>query len=200
MEAWVTPGDDGIVNLTLIGEGGNVLFGKALNYRQYRNQSFSIMQLVEFSIPGVAETARLEIATNDLFGRKISLYSVDLILLSLGHDDLNPPLSILEPYIIRYPERNQVFKGGSLLVTGLARPVNDNPVIIEIIDETARVIASTQVSIPRPRGTESHTPFAVDIPYSVSASTPVRLTLRQESSGRIPGTVSLSSMKIVLEP
>jgi hypothetical protein len=78
--------------------------------------------------------------------------------------------------------------------------VNDSPIIIELIDEAGQMVTSTQVIIPRPDGDVRFAPFTADIPYTVSGTTPVRLTLRQESSGRISGTVSLSSMKIILEP
>lgn len=199
-EAVITPGEDGMVYLALIGEDSRKIVYQEMDYRASRNRTFSIYPKIDFSISGVAESARLEISVNDRFGRKIAISSVDLILLSMGTAELNPPLSLLEPYIVRYPYENQTIKGGSLLVSGLARPVNNNPLIIELIDEQNLIIASAEISVPQPYGNLSHTPFAIDIPYSLSATTPVRLTLRQESVGRIPGTVALSSITIVLEP
>jgi len=105
-----------------------------------------------------------------------------------------------EPYIIRYPRSDQVIQGGILTLSGLARPVNNTPLIIELIDENGTIVGSTQVTVPEPAGSLSHTPFAVEIPYTVSGPTIVRLTIRQESDNRIPGTVALSSMLVQLEP
>jgi hypothetical protein len=85
-------------------------------------------------------------------------------------------------------------------VTGLARPLNNNPLILELIDEQMNIVGSTSVDIPPPTGDISHSPFEVAIPYQITGSTPVRLTLRQESAGRIPGTVALHSLEIILEP
>jgi hypothetical protein len=61
-------------------------------------------------------------------------------------------------------------------------------------------IAISLVNVPAPSGDLSHTPFEVFIPYKVSTATPVRLVIRQESTGRIPGIVALSSMTLSLEP
>ena len=79
------------------------------------------------------------------------------------------------------------------------RPVNDSPVIFELIDEAGRVLVRQEFSVAPPSGALSHTPFQLSVPYKVSAPTPVRLVLRQEGS-RIPGTVALNSQLIVLEP
>jgi hypothetical protein len=87
-----------------------------------------------------------------------------------------------------------------VLVNGLIRPVNETPVIFELIDPTGSVIASSQMIIDPPSGDLSHTPFQIGIPYRVTASTSARLVLRQESDGRIPGTVALWSMLLTLEP
>jgi hypothetical protein len=54
--------------------------------------------------------------------------------------------------------------------------------------------------VPPADGNSSYTPFQVSILYQVSATTPVRLTVRQESEGRIAGTVALWSMLLTLRP
>jgi len=200
MEAYVIPGSDGMVYLDLIGEDSRPITQEALDYRNYAMQGIWFTHKVAFSIPGVVETARLSLSVNDRVGRKISITSVDLILLSLGRDEVTPPNVILEPYLIRYPRPDQTIQGGVVLVDGLARPVNDNPLIFELIDEQRNILGSAQMQIPPPTGDLSHTPFSITIPYTVSGHTPVRLTLRQESAGRIPGTVELASQTISLEP
>lgn len=200
VEAFVTPGDDGYVYLELIGEDGSTITQQSLDYRALISRSLWISPSVSFSISAVAETARLLIYVNDKYGRKIAISSTDLILLSLGSDEINPPAIIEEPYLIRYPKPGQTLQGGTLVVTGLVNPVNDSPVIIELIDQQNNVVGSVKIVVPPPSGDLSHTPFSVGVPYTVSGPTDVRLTMRQESTGRLPGTVELFSQEITLEP
>lgn len=200
VSAFVAPGDDGYVYLELVGEDGAILTQQKLDNRALIGRSVWISPSVTFTISAVAETARLQIYVNDRFGRKIGLTSTDLILFALGNEEINPPAYIEEPYLIRYPKAGQTVQGGTLVVTGLVNPVNNSPVIIELIDEENNVVGSVKIVIPPPSGDLSHTPFSVGVPYTVSGPTGVRLTVRQESTGRIPGTVELYSEDITLEP
>jgi hypothetical protein len=102
--------------------------------------------------------------------------------------------------VIKQPYQDQVVNGGEFVVSGLASPVNENPLIIELISELGDVVSSAQILLPISTGDISHIPFAVDVPYEVAGITPVRLTIRQESTGRIPGTVALISRTIFIEP
>lgn len=155
---------------------------------------------MDFSITAAAELARLSVSTRDYAGRLISLQSVDVVLMMVGNDDVNPPVVTQEPYIIRYPESAQVVNGGTLILYSLVRPVNSSPLLVEVIDDTGKVVGSREFSVPVPTGDLSHTPMVLEIPYSVHGPTSARVTLSQESDNRIPGTVSLSSMMILLEP
>lgn len=198
--AVVSPGDNGWVNLDLIGEDNRVISHMPLDYRTSTGRRFRIAPSMQFQISGAVETARLVMSIDDLFGRKIALSSVDLILMQVGDSEVFLPESLSEPYLVRAPRPNSVFSGGMVTVSGLARPVNNRPLILELIDEGGKVVGSMEIIVPPPTGDLSHTPFEVGIPYQVNTTTPVRLTLRQESAERIPGTVALSSLLILLEP
>lgn len=200
LEAQITPGEDGLVYIDLIGEDGRYIVHDVLDFRRYLNRQIDIVPEIEFKIPRVSEIGRLVLSVEDENKRKIAVSSVDIILLAMGRDELNSPIHLLESYLIRYPIKNQVVQGGNLVIQVLARPYNDQPLIIEVIDEKGVVIASKQVKVPPPNGNLSHTPFTETINYRVSTLTPVRLTIRQESSNRIPGTVALTSLQIYLEP
>ena len=195
----VIPGEDGMVRIELIGEDGRIIVRQVLDYRNYRGRSITIYPQIPFEIQAMAETARLQVITQDRFGRIITLMSVDVVLLSLGRAEIYPPLVTQEPYIVRFPLEGQVVSGGVLWISGLARPVNSSPILIELVDENGAVLTTKLLTVEPPVGELSHTPFEVEIPYRVTTSTPVRLTFRQEG-GRIPGTVALSSRVIVLEP
>lgn len=200
MEALVRPDGDGWIRIELVGEDERILASQRLDYRNVLGRRFWVYPLIHFKIPGAAETARLRVYTRDLFGRLVSLTSVDLVLLAVGENEINPALLYWEPYLVRFPFPDQVVAGGTVLVVGLARPVNQTPVIFELIDEAGRVVGSAQVKVPEPTGDLSHTPYLVSIPYSVQALTPVRLTIYQESDQRIPGMVVLTSFLLNLAP
>jgi hypothetical protein len=199
-EMFVKPGDDGRVHLDLIGEDGRYITRQLLEYQRYLGKNIGIAPQIPFEISGVAETSRLAVTTYDKYNRRIALTSVDLVLLSIGENELNLPGDGLEPYLIRAPEQGDIITGGTVYVQGLAHPVNTNPMIIELIDQDGTTVGTKTIKVPAPSGDLSHTPFVIDIPYQISDITPVRLTVRQESDGRIPGTIALWSEEIVLAP
>jgi hypothetical protein len=200
VEAVAQTGEGGRAWLHLIGEDGRIITEQSLSYGRQENQRFIISQEVSFDITAAAEAGRLMISSRDSFGRTIGLSSVDLILMKTGRDELNPPAITWEPYIVRQPRTDTVVSGGVVAVSGIIRPVNDTPVIFELIDTAGRVVGAAETEISPPSGDYSHTPFRIGIPYQVSTSTPVRLVLRQQSDGRIPGTIALWSRVISLEP
>lgn len=200
LEASVTTGEDGLVLIELVGEDGRTLARQRLNYSEYPNRSIAITSRIEFSLPGVAETARLIIITNDRFGRKIALSSLELVLLSIGENDLYLPSEQIAPYLVRAPFPDQIIQGGILKINGLARPVNQNPMLFELLDEQSKVISSGSLTVPMPSGALSHNPFDLSLKYTVSVPVRGRLQVRQESASRIPGTVALWSVPVLLQP
>lgn len=200
VEAGVTPGEDGLIVVELIGEDGRFLSRQRLNFSEYMSRSIAIAPKVEFTIPGVAETARLLISVNDRLGRKIALSSLDLVLFSLGTNDLYPSNEQIAPYLLRHPFPDQIIQGGVVKITGLARPVNNTPIIFELVNEQNQVINSGSLTVPMPSGVLSHNPFEFELGYTVKQPVRARLVVRQESANRIPGTVALWSVPVLLQP
>lgn len=198
-ELYVLTGAEGMFTIELVGEDGRVISRQVLNRGSDAGLRVWLAPELPFEIDAAAETARLQVSTVDDFGRMMALSSVDLILLSVGRNELNPAILDQEPYLIRSPRRDDVVSGGTLVIQALARPVNDSPLLIELVAESGQVISVKQLVVEPPTGPLSHTPFTVEIPYRVSTTTPVRLVIRQAGS-RIPGTVALTSQVIVLEP
>lgn len=197
-EMYVLTGDSGLVTIELVGEDGRVISRQMLDYSREGRNMWAAPE-IPFEIAAAAETARFQIYTTDAYGRTIALMSTDVILLSVGRTEINPAAVNQEPYLIREPDDEDVISGGLLRIEGLARPVNESPLIIELINEGGGALITKQIEVPAPTGPLSHTPFTVEIPYRVTSTTPVRLTIRQEGS-RIPGTVALYSHEIILEP
>jgi hypothetical protein len=200
LDAMISPGRDGFIYIDLLGEDNQVIIHKELDFRRNVGARFGINPDIPFTFNGVSEFGRLLVYTRDEFGRTTFLSSVDLILLSLGNNELLPSHDDQEPYIIRSPEFGESVYGKTLHITGLAKPVNNNPIIFELVDEQLNMVARSEIVVPSPTGDLSHTPFELFMDYKVSTTTSVRLVIRQESNNRIPGTVALSSTRIELNP
>ncbi len=200
LNANAIPGADGMVWVELMGEDGRDLYQTRLNFSAYAGRSISIAPEITFDLQAPAELARLVISARDQFDRISALTSTDLILIQMGDDQIFPTGYSREPYIVRSPLEGQVISGGVVQVTGLVRPVNENPLILELLDEQGNVVGSTALNLIFPTGDLSHTLFDVALPYTVNQPTNARLVLRQESAGRIPGTVALNSLELTLQP
>jgi len=200
VEASVSPGEDGLVLVELLGEDGRSLARQRLDYREYIDRSIAIAPKLEFTINGVAELGRVVVSVNDRLGRQAALASTDIVLFSIGENDFNPAQSGVAPYIFRAPVADQVIQGGILAVRGLVRPVNVNPVLLELLDEKGQLLANASMQIDLPAGDLSHNPFSVDLTYKVNEPTHARLVMRQESVDRIPGNVALWSIPVLLNP
>jgi hypothetical protein len=198
VEMYALTGDDRLVTVELVGEDGRVIARQVLEYNAAGRFIYGVPK-IPFEIETVSELARLQVRSVDLFGRPIAISSVDLILLSVGRSEIFPPAITMEPYLIRAPRKGETVSGGLLVVEGLARPVNDSLLLLELITENGAVMSTKQFQVDPPSGDLSHTPFRLEIPYKVNGPTPVRLVIRQEGS-RIPGTVALNSQTIILEP
>lgn len=200
MEALINSGDDGLVYVDLIGEDGRLMVSEVLDFRNYDAKNFYISPEIPFQINSAAELARLVVYTRDMFGQMISLASVDVLLMQMGGSDLTPPEVELEPYRVDTPREGTLITGGTVSINGSARLVNNNPLIIELIDEKGVVVGSGEVQVSQPSDGITHVPFRVDVPYTVTHRVRVRLAIHQESATRIPGVVWMTSTILFLEP
>jgi hypothetical protein len=196
VNAYLTPGDKGHIQIELLGEDGRLLVRKILTYiTQTRLQMISEL---EFEISAAGELGRLIISTADKEGRFIAVASVDLLLLSLGESDITPSADRLDRIIIQEPAPRTLIQGGNLRVNGFIRPSGEQYIWVELINAENTVVGYYQFTIQEPQET-GHTPFLAEVPYSVSEPTWVRLTISQKG-GRIPGIINLSSQEVLLSP
>ncbi len=200
VEMGMTPGEDGMLYVDLVGEDGRFITRLKKDYRQYVNKQIYTAVEIPFDIPGVAETTRLVMSARDRLGRTMALSSLDLVLIKLGDSITTNPGFQQEPFIIRNHKPDATVQGGILHLEGVARPINSQPVIFELLDEGGTILETKILQIEPPSGPLSHTPFTLDIPYTINSPARVLLTMRQVSDGRIPGTIALSSLPIQLEP
>ncbi len=200
VEAMVIPGDDGYVYFDLLGEDGRIINHVEDNLKYNLGQHIIIVPKIDFQTSAVAESARLVMYTRDSAGRIISLTSVDLFLISLGSNVVNAPKMQQEPFLVRWPRHGDSISGGIVHLIGLAKPLSNKPLVIDLTDDQQNVVGTAILQVPPPTGNLSHTPFEVDIPYSIQEEKTVRLSLRQESDTRIPGDVGLFSLMLDLLP
>ena len=198
VRANVRPGPDGRVRVELMGEDGRLLVRKILNYGEQKGYVY-VSDALDFEISAAAETAHLVISTYDTYGRLYALQAVEVILLSIGEDDVNPPGSDQDAVIVLEPLPNKLIQGGTLQVRGLARLPSDQPLLVELITAQGKVVGYRQGAISvDPKG--EYTPFSVEVPYRVESPTWVRMVIRQEIAGRIPGMVYATSLEVLLSP
>lgn len=201
VQAYLPPGHTGAVNVELLGEKPDrpPLVRKTFSFNSEPGGRIALYAELDFEIPGVSEIGRLQVTAIDLNGRTVALASVDLILLSVGPPELNLPDDELEPIFIQNPPAGSFVQGGALLVSGLARPRGDQPLIVELLGENGKHLGPSRWADVEPSQNGQYVSFEVDVPYSVQAPAWALLVVR-ESAGRIPGVTHLSSVEIQLAP
>lgn len=198
VEASAIPGPDGRVRIELIGEDGRVLTRQVLAFAVPHGQRVGFAPRIHFEIPGVAETARLQISVTDGYDRVTALSSVNIILLSAGEAQINPAGDQKAPFFLVQPYTSQVIQGGSLQVDGFARVSAEQVLNLDLLTSQGQVLASRQVRVT-PGGDGSYQPFSTNIPYQLKQPAWVLLVIRQ-AGDRIPGDTALTSLLVYLKP
>ena len=187
----------GLTRIELIGEDGRELYRKV--FRTYNQRTASrVSEQIQFEIPGAAEVARLQISTQDEYGRMMAYNSVRVLLLSVGDNFFTPAYEPLERVVLRYPRRNAEESGGEVRVVGQIKPVNNGPVVLELVDRNGVVLTSRLLYFDA--SIAEYQDFETSLPYQISEKQVyARIVLRQ-SDDRIPGLAYLYSHEILLRP
>ena len=186
--------------ITLYGEDGRVLASKRLWSKPYNDPiNGNLITDIDFSIPVVAETGRLELKVFDSSGRIWALNSVYLILLSGGITDRNyaPENQDRIQLQLPMPGQRQV-ESSPLFISGMVRTQSDEPLTIWFIDESGTTVGEGQASVVLTPGSP-YAQFVGEIPYQVSGPTNVLMTIGMQE-GRIPGFTYLKTIEFTLLP
>ena len=144
---------------------------------------------LDFEILSAAELARLVISAEDVYGRLIEVNSMDLVLLSQGMTELNPPSGLQQRIIIQDPVEKALIQNGSLIVSGRARPETDQPLRVMLVGENGHVLGQRLAGISAPvPGDYGH--FIAEVPYTVDKS-PLHCWWCTKKVGRSLSTHSL---------
>jgi hypothetical protein len=196
--AYLRPGERGRVTLELFGEDGRQLVRQIKTYNTTPGARVNLNAELEFGIQAAAEIGRLVISAQDEIGRVVVLNSVDLILLSLGQEDINPSDALLDDIIIQQPVINTLIQGGTLVVSGLANPDTDRPLHVEIINDKNQIVGQRLAAVDRQEG-QVYGTFAVEVPYQVSGFSSVRLVVYEDGEQMSP-LRHLSSVEFLISP
>jgi len=192
------PGLNDQVWIELKGEDGRLLARRIMKLQTMPGFSRADLSIdLEFEVEGVAEAGRLEVSTQDEYGRPQYLSSVDLILLSTGLTRLNS-YDLQEKIVLEQPVDFDEIEGGSLIVSGIARGPKDKPVLVEILDSSGKVISQGKFEIivlPD----EDFGLFGGELVYKVDVPIWARLVLRLQGA-RIPGIEHMYSIELYLSP
>ena len=195
VRANLVPGAGGVFRLELLGEDGRLLASKTLTYLGER---VNLSTELEFEITATAEAGRLQISTLDEYGRTLALSSSSVILLSIGEPEINTASDLRERIYIIEPSETTLVIGGSLSISGKARPNPQGTLLVELISTEGKVVGQRLAGVTLEEG-EDYGTFSGEIPYTISEPTHVRVTV-YERGDRIPGDTHISSMEILINP
>lgn len=186
------------VRIELLGEDGRLLMREVRSYNPERQSNLILGAEISYEIGAVAEAGRLQVSLLDEYNRFVAVSSIDLILLSIGDTLINPQADSLEDIVIQSPSERSLIQGGMLRVSGLARLRTRQPLLIELQSSDGKIVGSRQVNVEAMPGS-SYGTFLIDVPYTVSSTTRVRLIV-WEPGELIPGITHLSSVEVILSP
>lgn len=197
--AYLKPGKGGQVEITLYGEDWRVLVRQIKPLPYINRQGFATLyESIPFEIPGTAEAGWLSLAVMDEFGRKTSINSVPLILLSIGQADIIPPADVFSPIVIQQPSPMTLIQGKKVIASGLARSGGDTYLMMQLITQSGNIVGNrvTDVKASKDGGLGT---FTAEVPYNVEEVTPALLVVWQ-GKGSISNIIYLSSVEVLLSP
>ena len=199
VSAYAVPGYENKVTLELLGEDGRLMFSQVITLRESESGWVYFTEEIPFEITSAAESASLVMTTYDGYGRRIALCNVPLILMQIGGSEIEVPGFAYLPFYLEKPESGSTLTGGEIHIDGYAHAFNQNPVIIELINENGVILSQQIIPIHEIAGA-NYTHFSGDVTYTVSQSTPVRLTIRQTMDHAPYLDLALASFTLTLRP
>ncbi|MBC8330681.1 MAG: hypothetical protein H8E28_01745 [Anaerolineae bacterium] len=194
---YVIPGAERKATVELWGEDGRLMYRRIFTFTNVNDRT-QIYEEISFELAGAAEAARLVARTHDEYGRIISLASTPIILLAEGEEDLYAVNDVMNPILIQSPVENVLIQGVNLLVTGVARTVSDEPLLVELVAADGRVLGSRLAGFSNFEP-GMHNFFAVEIPLGVESPTWVRVIVSERSGDDI-SPLNSSSVEVLLSP
>jgi hypothetical protein len=154
---------------------------------------------ITFKISGEAETARLEVISQDSYGRISSLASTDLILLSEGETVIKPVYDLYETLIIQQPIPSTLIQGDILIVQGITRFAPQDQLLVELTNRDGGLIGSDVIPVSAEVIGKGYRPFEGEIPFQVGSSSWIRVQVTARD-GKFSGSQHTSSVEVLISP
>jgi hypothetical protein len=187
------------VNLRLLGSDGRVLVSHSTRLSVYPGNAGRFYATLTFSIPALAEDARLEASTYDpTDGQLGHMATLDLVLLSVGSPRILRGFQGAEKITLLSPLEGESIRGGVARVRGAAWLSADVPLVVQVLDSSGNVVGSLEVplDVPEP-GVLAQ--FDVEVPYQITNAQRGRIAVF-EPGEHIPGIVHYNSVSVQLQP
>lgn len=199
LHAYLNPGEDDRVRVALYGEDGRLLARNVLSYSAPPSYKVHLKVDLKFEIPGVAEEGRIVISTQDEYGRTVALASTDIILLSEGETDTNPPVDLFEKIILEQPVPSTLIQDGVIIVQGFTRYAPGNQLYVELVNFRGGVVGSKIIGVDEKRLARGYRFFVGEIPYQVDTPSWIRVQVMSRD-GKMSQDQHLSSVKVLVSP
>jgi hypothetical protein len=196
---WGGPSENERVLLRLLGSDGRVMVSYSTYLSVYPGNSGRFFATLSYSIPTLAEDARLEVRIySPLDGQVAHIATVDLVLLSLGSERIQRGFQGAERITIFSPRQGESLRGGIVRVQGAAWLSADVPLTVQVTDSWGNLVGSLEfaLDVPEP-GVIGQ--FDVQVPYDISYTQGGRVAV-YEPGEKIPGIVHYNSVYVTLHP
>jgi len=198
LQVAIKPGNNSVVVVELLGQQGQLLMREVLSYPDLEADWLTLGSEIKYGINSASEAGRVQVSIIDEYGRLISVSSVDLVLQSAGNQELTKANDAFEDIILVSPRPNLLIQGGTLRVSGTARPRSNQAFRIEIVTSDGKIVGTRQVSV-NPADGSQYGAFTIDVPYNISSTNRARVQV-WEPGIQIPGIINLSSVEVLLSP
>lgn len=193
------PSHNDRVAFKLLGSDGRVLASRSTYLSVYPGSAGRFFATLSFSIPTLAEDARLEVRTfSPADGQLGHMTSVDLVLLSIGSARVLRGFQGAEKITLFEPYEGGTVRDGVVRVRGAAWLASQVPLTVQVLDSRGNVVGSKEVTLDVPEPGVVGV-FDVEVPYQISYWQSGRVAVF-EPGDRIPGIVHYNSVSVMLLP
>jgi hypothetical protein len=185
--------------ISLYGDDGRVLVRHLFTREASEDGNTHLVMDITFEISGAAETARLEVKSQDGYGRTSALASTDLLLLSEGDPEIKSVLDIFENLVIQQPIPSTLIQGDILVVQGVTRLAPQGQLLVELMNRSGGLIGSDVIMVSNVNLGKGYRPFEGKIPYQVGTSSWIRVQVTARD-GKFSGIQHTSSVEVLISP
>ncbi|NUM48446.1 MAG: hypothetical protein HUU38_27385, partial [Anaerolineales bacterium] len=153
---------------------------------------------IPFTLSGERQAFIQVYATSARDGGITHLSSVGVTLTESGPVDIRPMTDASERINLYTPSLGSTVSGGVAHVEGFALASFEQHLLVEVMDMDGNVIGFAPVTVTAPDLGQPG-PFVVDVPYTLGASGPGRIVVRDPSAA-FDGDAHVTSVEVQLEP